>query len=118
MQRHGRFIESVLVHCDKLFANALATALCTFGSRQCVLRNQMFLNASTERIGPTGLRSFAATGFKGALNTNRALLRRQGPYRCVLEASGFRLPMALICSDNKYHAQPCRLTLFSINVPH
>ena len=26
---HGRFIESMLVHCDKLFDNAIATALAT-----------------------------------------------------------------------------------------
>lgn len=26
---HGRFIESMLVHCDRLFTNAIATALAT-----------------------------------------------------------------------------------------
>jgi hypothetical protein len=30
---HGRFIESMLAHCDNLFANATATALATAGDK-------------------------------------------------------------------------------------
>jgi hypothetical protein len=30
---HGRFIESMLAHCDRLFTNATATALATTGDK-------------------------------------------------------------------------------------